>query len=263
MDVTERIGANGRTLGGTAVSVGKSVYSLVIVLLLWEAVTQMGMVHYYFLPPLSDVLATFYELTVSGDMIHHSYLTLKRAFAGLAIAIALGVPIGVLCARSRLVGWFFNPIIAVGYPVPIIALIPVFILWFGIGDMSKILLVALGTFWPIAVNARNSAEEVSESLIWSARMMGTSERSLVWKVIMPVSAPGILTGIQIGLPISLIITFIFEMVAGGGGLGHLEIEGVRGFDSPVTYAAIFAIMIIGFVLDRILRVVRARILSWT
>ena len=118
-----------------------------------------------------------------------------------------------------------------------------FILWFGIGDLSKMLLVALGTFWPVAVNARNSTQSVDENLLWSARMMGTSDRKLLWKVIVPVSAPGILTGIQIALPISLIITFIFEMVAGGGGLGYLEIRGVRGFESPQVYAAIFAIML--------------------
>ncbi|MGQ4556296.1 ABC transporter permease subunit [Halobellus sp. GM3] len=263
MDVIENTRFAGQSVSDVAVSIGKSVYSLVLLMVLWELVGQFELIHYYFLPPLSDVLGLFYELTVSGDMIHHTYLTLRRALAGLLIAIVLGVPIGVLSARSRLVGWFFNPIIAVGYPVPIIALIPVFILWFGIGDVSKILLVAVGSFWPIAVNARNSTQNVSENLMWSARMMGTSERSLLWKVVVPISAPGIITGIQIALPISLIITFIFEMVAGGGGLGALEIRGVREFNSPQVYAAIFAIMIIGLVLDRVLRVLRARVLDWT
>ncbi|WP_313689968.1 ABC transporter permease [Halobellus marinus] len=114
----------------------------------------------------------------------------------------------------------------------------------------------------MAVNARNSTQNVDENLLWSARMMETSDRKLLWKVIIPVSAPGILTGIQIALPISLIITFIFEMVAGGG-LGYLEIRGVRGFDSPQVYTAIFAIRIVGLTLDRALRVVRRRLLAWT
>jgi ABC-type nitrate/sulfonate/bicarbonate transport system permease component len=262
MDVTNTL-FNGRSVSGVATSAVKSVYSLVILLVLWELVGQFELIHYYFLPPLSDVLGLFWQMTVTGEMIHHTYLTLRRAMSGLVIAIVLGVPIGVLSARSRIVGWFFNPIIAIGYPVPIIALIPVFILWFGIGDLSKLLLVALGTFWPIAVNARNSTQNVDENLLWSARMMGTSDRKLLWKVIIPISAPGILTGIQIALPISLIITFIFEMVAGGGGLGYLEIRGVRAFNSPQVYAAIFAIMIVGLTLDRALRVVRRRLLAWT
>ncbi|MFC6723861.1 ABC transporter permease [Halobium palmae] len=245
------------------VDFGKSVYSLVIVLVLWELVAQLGLIHYYFLPPLSDVLGTFVELTLSGRMLNAAWLTLQRAFVGLFVACALGVVVGVLSARNRLVSWFFDPIITIGYPVPVISLIPVFMLWFGIGDVSKMVLVAVGCFWPIAINARNATRGVDENLVWSARMMGTSDRRLLWKVILPAAAPGILTGIQIAMPISLIITFVFEMVAGGGGLGALEIQGVRSFESPQVYAAIFAIMLVGYALDRGLRSIRDRLLEWT
>ena len=258
MDVTRVTGIGRRDL----LNVAKSVYSLVIFLALWEIVAQAGLIHYYFLPPLSDVLLKGWELVVNGRMIQASILTLKRAFLGLLIATVFGVPIGVLIARNRVVEWFFDPIITIGYPVPIIALIPVFMLWFGIGDISKIILVGVGTFWPIAVNARNSARAVDQNLIWSARMMGTPRRNLIWKVIMPDAAPGIITGIQIALPLSLIITFVFEMVAGGGGLGFLEIQGVRSFTSTQTYATLIAIMLIGFALDAMLRRIRRRLLAW-
>ncbi|MGB9965602.1 ABC transporter permease [Halobacterium sp. CBA1126] len=241
----------------------KSVYSLVIILVLWEVVTQMGMIHYYFLPPLSDVLARFFELLANGELLENAYLTLKRAVVGLAIATVLGVVVGVLCARNAAVEWFFDPIIKIGYPVPIIALVPVFMLWFGINDTSKIIMVAVGTFWPIAVNARDSTRQVDKNLVWAAKMMGTSDWRLLRRVVLPAASPGIMTGLQIALPLSLIITFVFEMVAGGGGLGALEIEGVRSFQSTLTYAAIIAIMIVGLVLDRLLRVARARLLRWT
>lgn len=246
-----------------------------IVLVLWEVVAQLGWIHYYFLPPLSDVLRTFVQLTwpgapdaldlsalLSSPMFHNAYLTLKRAFLGLAIAIVLGVPVGVLAARNGFVRWFFDPIITIGYPVPVIALVPVFLLWFGNGDTAKIVLVAIGTFWPIAINARNATRSVQQNLVWSARMMGTSDRKLVWKVVVPAAAPGILTGIQIAMPLSLIITFVFEMVAGGGGLGALEIRGVRSFKSPQVYAVLIAIMLIGMVLDRGLRYARGWLLRW-
>ena len=245
------------------VRAGRSVYSLVAVLALWELVTRLGLVHYYFLPPLSDVLGRFVELTLSGELPYHAYLTLRRAFAGLFVATVFGVTVGVLSARNALVDWFFDPLIKIGYPVPIIALIPVFMLWFGIGDLSKVVMVAVGAFWPIAVNARESTRQVDETLIWSARMMGTSDRRLLRRVVLPAAAPGIITGIQIALPLSLIITFVFEMVAGGGGLGALEIRGVRSFESTQTYAAIIAVMLIGMALDRGLRVVRGRLLGWT
>ncbi|QLG28794.1 ABC transporter permease [Halorarum halophilum] len=259
MDVT----ADRRVDLSAAVSVGKSIYSLVIVLVLWELVAQFGLIHYYFLPPLSDILLRFYELTVSGEMLYNAYLTLRRALVGLAIASVLGIVVGILCARNAAVNWFFDPIIKIGYPVPIISLIPVFMLWFGIGDVSKIIMVAVGTFWPVAVNARDSTRQVEQNLVWSARMMGTGNGRLLRRVILPAAAPGILTGLQIAMPLSLIITFVFEMVAGGGGLGALEIEGVRSFESTQVYAAIIAIMLVGIGLDRILRFARGRLLHWT
>jgi NitT/TauT family transport system permease protein len=245
------------------IDIGKSIYSLVILLVLWEIVGQLGLIHYYFLPPLSAIIARFVELTLSGQMLYNAYLTLYRALIGLAIASVFGVIVGVLSARNDLVDWFFDPIIKIGYPIPIISLIPVFMLWFGIGDISKIIMVAVGTFWPVAVNARDSTRQVQTNLIWSAQMMGTGDRRLLWRVIMPAALPGILTGFQIAMPLSLIITFVFEMVAGGGGLGALEIQGVRSFQSEQVYAAIIAIMFIGIGLDRLLRITRNRLLHWT
>ncbi|WP_436348234.1 ABC transporter permease [Natronorubrum sp. FCH18a] len=249
------------------VDFAKATASLVVVLLLWELVTQLELIHYYFLPPLSDILvradSSFASLTADGTMFRHGYLTVRRALIGLVIACVLGIVVGVLSARSRIVGWFWDPIIEVGYPVPVIALIPVFLFWFGSGDTPIIALVVVGCFWPVALNTRNATREVDENLIWSARMMGTSDRELVRKVVIPAASPGIISGIQIALPISLIITFVYEMVAGTAGLGYLEIQGVRSFDSVQVYATLIAIMILGFVLDRALRVLRHRFLAWT
>ena len=259
-----------------------SIYSLILVLILWEVVGQLGLIYYNFLPPLSDVLLQFWALTtpeslsctgscgvfevvawaMSSRMIEATILTLKRALAGLAIGLVFGIPIGVLTARNALFNWFWNPVIAIGYPVPVISLIPVFMLWFGIGDISKIILVAVATFWPVALNTRDATRSVDENLVWSARMMGTSDRRLLWRVVVPAAAPGILTGVQIALPIAFIATFIFEMVAGGGGLGHLQILGAREFRSTQVYAAIIAIMIVGLVFDRALRILRNWILAW-
>ncbi|WP_336023821.1 ABC transporter permease [Halobellus salinisoli] len=261
MDVTSE--AQGGFDLSRLVELGKSIYSLVIVLVIWELVGQLELIHYYFLPPLSDIILRFIELTLSGDMLYNAYLTLYRALVGLAIATVFGVLVGVLSARNDLVDWFFDPIIKIGYPVPIISLIPVFMLWFGIGDISKIIMVAVGTFWPVAVNARDSTQQVQQNLVWAAQMMGTSDRRLLRRVVFPAALPGIITGFQIAMPLSLIITFVFEMVAGGGGLGALEIQGVRSFQSTQTYAAIIAVMFIGIGLDRGLRLIRSRLLHWT
>src|SRR5262245_33740868 len=139
---------------------------------------------------------------------------------------------------------------------------PPIILWFGIGHESKILLVALSAVWSMAVSTYNGARHVDQRLVWSARAMGTPEGKLLWKVVLPAAMPYIFNGMQVALPIALIVAFVFEMVAGGGGLGFLEIMAARFFKSPDLFAALFAILLVGVALDRLLRVIRSRVLVW-
>ena len=122
-----------------------------------------------------------------------------------------------------------------------------------------LLLVALSCVWSMAVSTYNGARNVDTLLIWSARAMGTPESKLLWKIVVPAAMPFIWNGMQVALPISLIVAFVFEMVAGGGGLGFQEIMAARFFKSPELFAALFAILLVGFALDRLLRTLRARL----
>lgn len=239
-----------------------STYSLVLLVILWELVTQLEMIHYNFLPPLSDIIHFLWVETIDGNMLYHTYLTLRRALVGLALAVILAVPIGVLAGRNALFEWFWSPVIAVMYPVPAITLIPLFRLWFGFGENAYIYLIAWACFWPIALNARDAAREVDKSLIWSGRMMGTSDTRMLWRVVIPAAAPGIITGIQIGLPVAFIAAFIFEMLAHGDGLGGFQMAGARRFVAPQVFAAIVAIMVVGMICDRGLRILRRWLLRW-
>jgi len=237
-------------------------YSIVLVAIVWELVARAGVVPFFFLPPLSVVAATFVAQLGDGLLVSEAWLTLFRALSGFAIAVVAGVTLGIGMARSKLVRWFFDPIVAVGLSVPTLTLVPAFVLWFGIGHESKFLLVALSCVWSMTVSTYNGARGVDTRLIWSARAMGTPERKLLWKVVIPAATPYIFNGMQVALPISLIVAFVFEMVAGGGGLGFLEIMAARFFKSPDLFAALFAILLVGVALDRLLRVVRARVLVW-
>ena len=239
-----------------------SIYSAVLVAALWEVIARAGLVPFFFLPPLSVVAATFVAQIADGVLVLATLQTVFRALGGYALAAVVGVSLGVAMARFRLVHWFFDPIVAVGLSVPSLTLVPAFVLWFGIGHTSKILLVALSCVWSMTVSTYNGARHVDTRLVWSARAMGTPESKLLWKVVIPAATPYIFNGLQVALPVSLIVAFVFEMVAGGGGVGFLEIMAARFFKAPDLFAALFAILIAGFGLDRLLRAVRARVLIW-
>lgn len=237
-------------------------YSSLIVIVLWEAVARSGLVPFFFLPPLSVIAPTFAAQVAEGTLSQHALLTIFRAVAGLLIAVVVGVTLGIGMARFPVVRWFFDPIVALGLSMPTLTLVPAFVLWFGIGHEPKILLVALSCVWPMTVSTYNGARNVDPLLLWSARMMGTPGRKLLRKVVIPAATPYIFNGMQVALPISLIVAFVFEMVAGGGGLGFLEILAARFFRSPELFSALFAILIIGFAFDRILLKIRSRVLAW-
>jgi ABC-type nitrate/sulfonate/bicarbonate transport system permease component len=236
--------------------------SLLIVAVTWEMVARSGVMPFFFLPPLSVIAATFVAQIADGVLLQHAVLTVFRALSGFAIAVGLGVVLGIGMARIRVVHWFFDPLVAVWLSVPTLTLVPAFILWFGIGHESKILLVALSCTCPMAVSTYHGARNVDRRLVWSAQIMGTPGSKLLWKIVVPAATPYIFNGMQVALPISLIVAFVFEMVAGGGGLGSLEILAARFFNAPELFAALFAILIVGFVLDRLLLRLRAKVLVW-
>jgi ABC-type nitrate/sulfonate/bicarbonate transport system permease component len=237
-------------------------YSLVLVAAAWEIVARSGAVPFFFLPPLSVIAGTFAAQIADCSLPQETLLTLFRAFGGFVIAVAVGVTLGIAMARFKAVHWFFDPLVSLGMSVPTLTLVPAFMLWFGIGHASKILLVALSCICPMTVSTYNGARDVHHVLVWSARTMGTPERKLLWKVILPAATPYIFNGMQVALPISLIVAFVFEMVAGGGGLGFMEVMAARFFKAPDLFAALFAILIVGFAVDRVLRTIRGRVLGW-
>jgi ABC-type nitrate/sulfonate/bicarbonate transport system permease component len=245
-----------------AVNIFAVFYSLLIVIAVWEIIARSGLIPFFFLPPLSVIASTFATQIAEGLLLQHALLTIFRAVAGFAMAVAVGVMLGIGMARFNVVRWFFDPLVALGLPMPTLTLVPAFILWFGIGHEPKILLVALSCVCPMTVSTYNGARNVDRLLIWSARMMGTPGRKLLWKVVIPAAMPYIFNGMQVALPISLIVAFVFEMVAGGGGLGFLEILAARFFRAPELFSALFAILIIGFAFDRVLLKIRSRVLVW-
>jgi ABC-type nitrate/sulfonate/bicarbonate transport system permease component len=236
--------------------------SILAVLLMWQAVAQAHVVSSFLLPPLSTVLVRLYQDVVSGDMVLGIALTLYRAFAGFALAAVLGLAVGILIARVGLMRWFFDPLVSIGLPMPKIAFLPVFILWFGVFDASKILMVAFSAVFPVIVAAWAAADGVERVLLWSALSLGARRGQLLWEIALPASMPQIFSGLQVAMPISLIVEIVCEMAMGGEGLGGSIMTEMRFADSPGVFSGIVAIAIVGAALVRAMELIRRRLLLW-
>ena len=235
---------------------------LIALVLGWEVLSRSGAVSTFLLPPLSLVLQRVWDDGVSGDLTINLGMTLYRALAGFAIAAIGGVALGILMTRSRFVRWFFDPIVSVGFPMPKIAFLPIFMLWLGLYDVSKISMAAFNAIFPVIVATIAAAEGVDRQLLWSARSLGSSERQLLREIILPAALPQILTGLQVALPVSMIVTIVSEMLMGGQGLGGAMIAASRFADSPGVFAGIVEIAVAGLCLVKGIAVLRRHLLIW-
>jgi len=250
------------TLASTFLRAAAASGSVIALLAGWELLARSGTFSAFLLPQFTVVVERIVEDTFSGTLPVQLGLTLWRALAGFALAGVFGVVIGVLMARHRGAAWFFDPIVSIGFPAPKIAFLPVFILWFGLFDLSKILMASFAAVFPVIVATSAGTEGVDKYVIWSARNAGASERNLLYEIILPAALPQIITGLQVALPISLIVTIVSEMVMGGEGLGGAMMIAARFADSVGVFAGIVQIAVAGYLLIKTIELLRHWLLVW-
>jgi ABC-type nitrate/sulfonate/bicarbonate transport system permease component len=238
-------------------------WSPVIVLLIaWEVFARSGAVTPFMLPQFSSVLERIASDTASGELPVAVGLTLWRALAGFFISAVAGIALGLAMARMRWFYWFFDPIISVGFPIPKIAFLPIIVLWLGFFDVSKITMIVFNSIFPVVTATVVGVYGVEKELLWSARNLGTSERALTWEVMLPAALPQIFTGLQVALPIALIVGILTEMAMGGYGVGASMQTASRFADSLGVFAGIIEIAVVGYALVKLMAVLRARLLVW-
>ena len=237
-------------------------FSVAVVLIAWELLARSGTLTPYQLPALSTVLGRIWTDAVSGDLWVNTALTLYRALVGFAICAILGVTIGVAMSRSVVANWFFDPIVSVGFPMPKIAFLPVVILWLGVYDLAKISIIVIDAIFPVIAATVIAIQGVPHELVWSARNMGASDRDVLRQVILPAASPQIITGLQVSLPLCLIVAVVAEMLMGGYGLGGAMITAARFANSTGVFAGILEIAVVGYALIKLMAVLRRRLLIW-
>ena len=228
----------------------------------WEVFARSGAVTPFMLPALSTVAERIWADGGSGELWQNLGLTLYRSLAGFAVAAIAGIGLGFAVVYSRAARWLLDPLISVGFPMPKIAFLPIITLWLGFHDLSKISMVVFDAIFPVITATIAATLAVERELLWSARNLGASERQLMHEVVFPAALPQIMTGLQVSLPIALIVCIVAEMKMGGVGLGGAMITASRFADSPGVFAGIVEIAIAGYLLVRLVALVRRRLLAW-
>ena len=236
--------------------------SIAVLALAWEGFARSGAVTPFMLPKLTTVLERIWADAASGELWQHLGLTLYRALVGFLIASFFGLLLGFGVAYNRALRWLFDPLISVGFPMPKIAFLPIITLWLGFHDVSKISMVVFDAIFPVVTATIAATLSVERHLLWSARNLGASERELLHEVVFPAALPQIMTGLQVALPIALIVCIVAEMKMGGIGLGGAMITASRFADSPGVFAGIVEIALAGYVLVKAMAAVRRRLLAW-
>jgi ABC-type nitrate/sulfonate/bicarbonate transport system permease component len=236
--------------------------SVAVAALAWEAFAWSGAVTPFMLPKFTTVMARIWADGVSGELWQNLGLTLYRSLFGFAIATLLGIALGFAVSYNRVVRWLLDPVISVGFPMPKIAFLPIITLWLGFHDVSKISMIVFDAVFPVLTATIAATLGVERELLWSARNLGASGRELLHEVVFPAALPQILTGLQVALPIALIVCIVAEMKLGGVGLGGAMITASRFADSPGVFAGIVEIAVAGYVLVKVMAAVRRRLLAW-
>ena len=236
--------------------------SPIALLLLWELGSRTGVIPDRILAPPSAVAATFWAMTASGELPSNLLVSLARATAGLAFGLTVGVVLALAAGLSRAGEVAIDPLMQIKRTIPALALTPLFIVWFGIGETPKITLIAAATVFPIYLNLFSGVRGVDARLIEAGKSFGLSQAELIRHVMLPGALPSFLVGLRYALGVSLLVLVVAEQINASAGLGHL-INNARDFmrtDIIVVCLVVYASLGLGA--DLLVRTLETRALAW-
>jgi ABC-type nitrate/sulfonate/bicarbonate transport system permease component len=235
---------------------------ILILLGLWEWAAASGAMPSLSFPRMSDILATWWRLLLSGVLLREIGDSLWRMFAGYFIGVALGVVLGVLMGYFRVFYSLLEPITEVLRPIPSPAYLPIVILFLGIDDEMKIFMIAFASLFPVLINTYSGVRSVDPIQLQTARTFGVAGRKLVWQIVLPSASPYIFAGMRVSLAVALIVMVISEMVAASSGIGYFILSAQRGFQIREMFAGVLTLAVIGYVLNRLFVAIENKVLGW-
>lgn len=242
--------------------VGLALVVPVVFLLVWELGAVAGLVSTRLIPPPSQIAATLLDLTGDGDLWTHSVATTLRVLAGFALGAVVGTILGAATGVSERFLELFDPTLQALRNIPSIAWTPLFILWFGIFETSKVLMIALGVFFPVYLTFSGAIASVDRGLVEVGKTYGLSTPTLVRRILFPASLPTYIIGLRNGLGLGWMFVVAAEFLGASSGLGYLLVDGQQTGRPAVIIASIVMFALLGKVTDRILASIGARFTYW-
>lgn len=242
------------------VRLGPALLAILALAAGWEGASRLAGIDG--LPSVEATLGALPELLADPDTLFNIADSLRRMITGFALALALALPVGLLMGRSRTVARLANPLMMVVYPVPKAALMPIIMLWLGVGDLSKTLVIVLGVSLPILYHTYQGARAVEEKILWSAAAMGLSAPARLARVVLPAALPEILVGCRTGIVLALITMVTSEMIARQSGIGNVIFSALDLAQYETVYAGILLVSVLGIALDVAFERLRAWLVGW-
>lgn len=263
---SEAAGGSGRAAMRRALEYRYQAYPFIALLgavIIWEAVVRIYAIPPIYLPPPSAIVVTFVDVIQDGEFYGHLSSTLVRIFSGFVLGASSGIIVGLLMGRWRAIQSIADTFISMFYPLPKIALIPLLIVWFGLGDTYKIAISAFSAFFPVVISTYVGITQVDQKLKKAAVDLGCRGRRLYQRVIMPAALPSIMGGVRLGLGVSIILVIGAEMVGSSDGIGYLLIFAGQILQIQRVFAILVVLTIIGYVLLKAELLVEKRLMPWS
>jgi NitT/TauT family transport system permease protein len=236
--------------------------AIAIVLVIWEAMPRLGFIDSFLLPPFSEVLDKLIHLIASGEIVKHFLISFKRSFVGFIVGVGIAVPLGIFMGWYSKLEEIVDPLLQACRSSSVLALYPIFLLLFGLGEVSKTAIIIWGTVWPALLNTIAGVKNTDPVLIKAARSMGVSPLILLYKVIVPAALPYILTGIRLSASNSILVLVAAEMIGANAGLGFMIFYMEERYAVPEMYAGIIMLSLIGVLVNYLLVSLEQQVIIW-
>jgi NitT/TauT family transport system permease protein len=239
-----------------------AVMSPLVLLVLWEITVRVGLLDARFFPAPTSIASTFVSLTQSGELLLNTWISLQRLFFGFLLGGIPALALGIVMGLYRPIRAAIDPLIAATYPIPKSAILPLILLIFGLGEASKIVMVAIGVFFPVVINTVAGVLEIDKIYHDVSKNFGASRWQVFRTVALPGAMPLIMTGIKLGVGLGLILIAIAEMVGAKSGLGFMIWNAWQTFSVETMYVGLVVIAILGYLFSLILNELERFIIPW-